>query len=131
MKNPFRRLHERLAYYRAAVVDSIIGDDPDPTYSRMDRMDVRGTVDLTGEPTAVRDVTPIYDGLVAEKLAGQRAVMAPLLSTEELALLAHDGKVDAELYEDMLDVLCARAMGADFWAILDAEAQSIGGESDV
>lgn len=119
MFNPFRRLRAALNRhpFSAESVDAFLADG-------------RGTVEMTA-PNAVRDVTPIYDGLVAEKLADQRAVMAPLLSTEELALLAHDGKVDADLYEDMLDVLCARAMGADFWDILDAEAQSIGGDSDV
>lgn len=96
--NLLHYLRARTAYYVAAILDSIVGDDPDPQYSRLDRMDGLGTA---------LEVTPIYDGLVAEKLAESRAVMAPLLNTEQIAGLVEDGKADADLYDDLLDALVA------------------------
>lgn len=42
---------------------NVVADDPTPEYSRLDRMDGRGTVDLTPEPT------PLYDDVVAESQA--------------------------------------------------------------
>lgn len=124
MFNPFRALRQRTAYYVAALLDSIVGDDPDPEYSRLDQMDGLEVVTVALNPVEaltipVRDATPIYDNLIAEKLADQRAVMAPLLSTENLARLVEDGRVDADLYEDLLDALCVKP--EQVWEMFEVE----------
>lgn len=97
MKTILRRLRAALTAhpFSAQSVDAFLADG-------------RGTVGIPEVPVTyfgTRESTPIYDNLVAEKLADQRAVMAPLLSTENLARLVEDGRVDADLYEDLLDAL--------------------------
>lgn len=116
MKNPFRRLCAAFTAhpFSRESVDAFLADG-------------RGIVDETTVVRAIhygrdgtrRDVTPIYDNLVAEKLADQRAIMAPLLSTENLARLVEDGRVDADLYEDLLDSLAVRP--EQVWELFEVE----------
>ena len=124
MKNPLSILRDRLAYWFAAVADSVVGDDPDPQYSALDRMDGLGMVDVVDMPPLepVREAAPVYDGLVAERLAGERESMPHLHSTRYLAGLVEDGKADRALYEDLLDALCATP--DQVWDMFDVQTGS-------
>jgi len=111
MFNPFRRLRDALKQhpFSETSIDAFLADG-------------RGTVDMPATTTTVREATPIYDGLVAEKLADQRAVMVPLLNTEELAALVDDGKASADLYDDLLDALVATP--DQVWEMFDVDTEA-------
>lgn len=112
-------LRERAAYWVAAFLDRL--DSHPFSAASVDAFlaDGRGTAYMS---RATREPTPIYDGLVAEKLAESRAVMAPLLNTEEIAARVEDGKADADLYDDLLDALVATP--DQVWEMFDVATEA-------